>query len=150
MFFFKTVRLSLTQLEVFTQKQHVSLKMAQVPPCSGIRRSISCLFWSTTPAKLCWLFRAILRNLIPRNLILGVFIRMALICSPEQLSEISQGLTGVLSVLFCFLPQLDSVVVNPGVVSWYLDCCRGRKHYRIGGSSIWARVESLGTHLSRL
>ena len=41
------------------------------------------VFWSITPAKLCWLFRAILRNLIPRNLILGVFIRMALICSPE-------------------------------------------------------------------
>ena len=46
-------------------------------------RTISYLFWSTTPAKLCWLFRAILRNLIPRNLILGVFIRMALICSSE-------------------------------------------------------------------
>ena len=30
-------------------------------------------------------------------------------------------LTGVLSVLFCFFPQLDSWVVNPGVVSWYLD-----------------------------
>ena len=45
--------------------------MAQVPPCSGFRRSISCLFWSTTPDKLCWLFRAVLRNLIPRNLILG-------------------------------------------------------------------------------
>ena len=39
--------------------------------------------WNTTPAKLCWLFRAILRNLIPRNQILGVFIRMALIGSPE-------------------------------------------------------------------
>ena len=60
-------------------------------------------FWSTTPAKLCWLFRAILRNLIPRNIILGVFIRMALIYSPEYISEISQGLTTVLSVLFCFL-----------------------------------------------
>ena len=72
----------LTWLEVFTQKQQVSFKMAQVPRCSGIRRSISCLFWCTTSAKLCWLFRAVLRNLIPRNLILGVFIRMALICSP--------------------------------------------------------------------
>ena len=30
-------------------------------------QEISCLFWSTTSAKLCWLFRAILRNLIPRN-----------------------------------------------------------------------------------
>ena len=47
------------------------------------RRFISCLFWSATPAKLCWLFRAVLRNLIPRNLILGVFIKMALICSSE-------------------------------------------------------------------
>ena len=49
----------------------VSFKMVQVPPCSEIRRSISYLFWSTTPAKLCWLFRAVLRNLIPRNLIWG-------------------------------------------------------------------------------
>ena len=46
-------------------------------------QEIYLLFWNTTPAKLCWLFRAILRNLIPRNLILGVFFRMALICSPE-------------------------------------------------------------------
>ena len=46
---------------------------------------------------------------------------MALICCSEQVSEISQRLTGVLTVLFCFLPQLDSWVVNPGVVSWYLD-----------------------------
>ena len=83
MFFLRTVRLSLTWLEVFTQKQHISFKMAQVPTCSGIRRSISCLFWSTIPAKLCWLFRAILRNLIHGNLILGVFIKIALIYSPE-------------------------------------------------------------------
>ena len=69
MLFLRTVRLPLTSLEVFTQKQHVSFKMAQIPLCSGIRRSISCLFWSTTAAKLFWLFRAILRNLIPRNLI---------------------------------------------------------------------------------
>ena len=41
------------------------------------------LFWSTTPAKLCWLFRAILRNIIPRNLIFVVFTRIALICSSE-------------------------------------------------------------------
>ena len=34
-------------------------------------------------------------------------------------------LTGVWSVLFCFLPQLDSWVVNPGVMSWYLDCLTG-------------------------
>ena len=72
MLFLRTVRLSLTSLEVFTQKQHVSFKMAQIPLCSGIRRSISCLFWSTTAAKLFWLFRAILRNLIPRNLILEI------------------------------------------------------------------------------
>ena len=90
------------------QKQYVSFKMAQVPPCSGIRRSISHLFWSTTPAKLCWLIRAVLRNLIPRNLILGIFIRIAFICSSEYVSEISQGLTGVLSVLVCFFPWLDS------------------------------------------
>ena len=82
--------------------------MTQAPPCLGIRRSISCLLWNTTPAKLYWLFSAILRNLILRNLILGVFIRMALVCSPEEVSEIYQGLTGVLSVLFCFLPWLDS------------------------------------------
>ena len=106
--------------------------MAQVPPCSRIRGSISCLFCSTISVKLCLLFRAILRNLIPRNQILGVFIRMALIGSPEEVSEISQGLTGVSSVLFCFLPRLDSWVVNPGVMSWYLDCCGGRKYYRVG------------------
>ena len=66
-------------------------RIAQVPPCSGIRRSISCLFWSIISVKLCWFFRAILRNLIPRNLILGVFIRMALICRLEYISETSQG-----------------------------------------------------------
>ena len=82
--------------------------MAQVLPCSGIRRSISCLFWSTISVKLCGLFRVILRNLILRNQILGVFIRMALIGSPEEVSEISQGLTGALSVLLCLLPWLDS------------------------------------------
>ena len=106
--------------------------MAQVPPCSRIRGSISCLFCSTISVKLCLLFRAILRNLIPRNQILGVFIRMALIGSPEEVSEISQGLTGVLSVLFCFLPWLDLWVVNPGVMSWYFDCRGGRKYYRVG------------------
>ena len=132
MLFLQTVRLFKTQLEVFTQKQHVSFKMAQVSPCSGIRRSIYCLFWSTTPAKLYWLLRAIPRNLFPRNLILGVFIRMAPICGFEQVPEISQGLTSVLSVFFCFLPWLDSLVVNPGVMSWYLDCCGGRKYYRVG------------------
>ena len=36
-----------------------------------------------TSAKLCSFFTAILRNLIPRKLILGVFIRMALICNSE-------------------------------------------------------------------
>ena len=108
MLFLTVVRIYLTWLQLFAQKQHISFKMAQVSPCSGIRRSISCLFWSTTPAKLCWLFRAVLGNLIPKSLILGVFIRIALICSPEYVSEISQGLTGVLSVLFSFLPWLDS------------------------------------------
>ena len=98
-------------------EQHISFKLAQVPPCSGIRRSISCLFWNTTPAKVCCLFRAILINLIPRNLIFGVFIIMTLICISEWVSEIAQGLTGVLSVLFCFSPWLDSWVVNPGVMS---------------------------------
>ena len=42
-------------------------RMSQVPSCSGIRRSVSCLFCSMTPAKLCWLFRGVLRYLIPRN-----------------------------------------------------------------------------------
>ena len=107
-------------------------RMTQVPSCSGIRRSISCLFWSTTPAKLYWLLRAVLGNLITRKLILAVFITMALMYSSEYVSEISQRLSGVLSVLFCFLTRLDSWVVNPGVVSWYLDCCGGRKFYRVG------------------
>ena len=91
MFFLRTVRLSLPWLELFTQKQHVSLKIAQVSSCSGIRRSVSCLFWSTTCVKLIWFFRANLRNLIPRNLILGVFIRMTLMCRLEYISEISHG-----------------------------------------------------------
>ena len=64
-------------------KQHISFKVYQVLLSSGIRRSISYLFWSTTPAKLCCPFRAILRDLIRRNLILGMFVRMALICSPK-------------------------------------------------------------------
>ena len=34
-------------------ESNISFKMAQVPPCSGIRKSISCLFWSTTHAKMC-------------------------------------------------------------------------------------------------
>ena len=59
------------------------------------------------PCQAVLLFRAVLRNLIPIKLILGVFIRMALICHSEQVSEISQGLTDILSVLFCFLPWLD-------------------------------------------
>ena len=67
----------------FSQLQISITRMAQVPPCSGIRRSISCLFWSTSTGKLCWLFRAVLRNLNTRNQSLGVFIRMALICSSE-------------------------------------------------------------------
>ena len=83
MFLLRTSKLSLTYLEVFTWKQHISFKMGQVPPCSGIRRSVSCLFWSTTPAKLCGLFRAVLRTLIPGNLLLGMFIRMTLICGSE-------------------------------------------------------------------
>ena len=82
-FFLRTVRLHSTWLEVFTQKQHFSFKMAQVPPCLGFRRSISCLIWSITPTKLCWLVRASLRNLNPRNLILGLFIRMALVLNRD-------------------------------------------------------------------
>ena len=36
-----------------------------------------------TCVKMLWFFRANLRNLIPRNLIWGVFIRMTLICRLE-------------------------------------------------------------------
>ena len=46
-------------------------------------------------------------NSYPQKLNFGVFIRMTLICSPEYVSESSHGLTGILSVLFCFLPWLD-------------------------------------------
>ena len=49
-----------------SQLQIPITRMAQIPPCSGIRRSSSCLFWSTIPTKLCWLFRAVLRNLTSR------------------------------------------------------------------------------------
>ena len=37
----RTVRLSSTYLEVFTQKQHILSEMTKVPPCSVVRRSIS-------------------------------------------------------------------------------------------------------------
>ena len=138
MFFLRTLRLSLTWLEIFTQKQYVSFKMAQVPSCSRIRRSTSCLFWSTTPTKLCWLFRADLRNLITRNLILGVFIRMALICSPGYVSETCQGLTlyWVSSSVFSHGLMSESssssqgfnlkgwavLARNRGSLSFFLDC----------------------------
>ena len=75
-----------------SQLQIPIARMAQVFPCSGIRRFISCLFWSTISAKLCWLLRAVLRNLIPRSQILGLFIRMTLICSFEQVSDVSLSL----------------------------------------------------------
>ena len=55
----------------------------------------------------------------------------------------------VYPVLFCFLPWLDLWVVNPGVMSWYLDCC-GVESITEQGFSMWAGVEPLGTHLSRL
>ena len=48
---------------------------------------------------------------------------------------------GVLSVLFCFLPWLDSLVVNPVVMSWYLDCC-GR-----GLASMIAKLDTMHTRL---
>ena len=133
MLFLRTVRLYLTLLEVFTQKQHVSFKMAQIPPCSGIRRSISCLFWNTTTAKLCWLFRAILRNLIPRNLILGIFIRVALILMNEFWIGIwdRPETHRCIECPLLFIQWLDSWVVNPGVMPWYLDCYEGRKNYRV-------------------
>ena len=145
MFFLRTVRLSLTQLEVFTQKQHISFKMAQVPPSSGIRRSISCLFWSTTPAKLYWLFRAVLRNLTPRNLILGVFIRMAVIFSLNRYLR-SPGAHRCIECPLLFSSMLDLCVVNPRVMCWYLDCCWGRKYYRVGARpcgldvSLWGPI----------
>ena len=44
-------------------------------------------------------------------------------------------------VSFCFLPWLDSWVVNPGVMSWYVDCCGGTKYYRVGSFHVgwsWA------------
>ena len=51
--------------------------------------------------------------------ILVVFIRMTLICSPEYVSRISQGLTDLLGVSH-FLPCLDSWVGKPSIKSWYL------------------------------
>ena len=101
--------------------------MAQVSPCSGIRSSISCVFWSTTPAKLCWLFKAILRNLIPRNLILVMFIRMALICSPDL-----PGAHRYIECPLLFSSTAWLVSSNPGVMSRYLDRCGSRKYYRLG------------------
>ena len=80
------MRLSLTYLEVFTQKRHLSFKMAQGPPCLGIRRSIlkyKLSFLKYNPCQAVVALRAVLRNLFLRNLILGVFIRITLICSPE-------------------------------------------------------------------
>ena len=78
--------------------------MAQVLPCSGIRRSISCLFWSSSSAKLCCLFRAVLRNLILRSFILGVFIRKKesevtqsclTLCNPMDFSLLGSSIHGM-------------------------------------------------------
>ena len=80
--------------------------MAQARPCSGIRRSISCLFWITTPDKLCLLFRAVLKNLkkarskalpIPARTIefkkakLGDFSGVIGACFLEDLAKLSAG-----------------------------------------------------------
>ena len=130
----------LTYLEVFTQKQHISFKMTQVPPCSGIRRSISCLFWSTAPAKLCLLFRTVLRNLIPRNLILVYSLEWH---SSVVLNRYLRSPRG--SQVY----WVSSSVFSHGLTHEYLECCGGKKFYRVGALS-WAGAEPLGTHLSRL
>ena len=107
MFFLRTLRLFFLNLAGGIYAEMTSLFQDGSSTSLFRDQNTYVLLWSITPAKLCWLVRAVLRNLIPRNLIMGVFIRMALICSSEEVSEISQGLTGVLSVLFCFLPWLD-------------------------------------------
>ena len=131
MFVLRTVGLSLTQLEVFTWKQHVSFKMAQVQPCSGIRRSMSCLFWSTTPAKLCWLFKAILGKFIPSNLILGCSLEWHSFVVLNRYLRSPRAHRWIVSSSV-FFHGLTHRVVNPGVTSWYLDCGGGRKYYRVG------------------
>ena len=57
---------------------------------------------------------------------------MALTCSFEYMLKVSQGLAGVLGILTFFLPRFDLRGVYPRAVSWYLDCYRGRKYYRVG------------------
>ena len=120
-------------------------RMAQVPPCSGIRRSISCfgvqpLASCVGSLELSW------EILYPETRFWGCSLEWHSFIVLNRCLEISQGLTGVLSVLFCFLPQLDSWVVNPGVISWYPDCCGGRKYYRVGAHpsglelSLWGPI----------
>ena len=52
MFFLRTVRLSLTCLEVFTQKQHISLKMAQVLLVQGTG-DLSAVYFGGQPLPTC-------------------------------------------------------------------------------------------------
>ena len=114
--------------------------MAQVPPYSGIRRSISCLFWSTTPAKLCWLLELSWEILSPETWFWGCSLEWHLFVVLDKYLRAPKG-SQVYWVSFCFLPWLDSWVVNPGVMSWYVDCCGGRKYYRVGSFHVgwsWA------------
>ena len=60
----RTVRLFSTWLEMFTEKQHVSFKMAQAPPCLAFRRYAALLFWSATSVKLLMDFVGPLRPIL--------------------------------------------------------------------------------------
>ena len=121
--------------------------MAQVPPYSGIRRSISFLFWSTTPAKLCWVFGAVLRNLIPRNLILG----------SESESEVAQSCPTLPNPIDCSLPGSSThglplpspsdLLGFPKTLHWVQGLAQGRRS--IGSSTrtskhVWPWAISLG------
>ena len=52
MIFLRTEKLSSTLIEALTPTQKVSFRMAQVSPCYAFKRSVACLFWNTTLAKL--------------------------------------------------------------------------------------------------
>ena len=83
MFFLRTVRLSLTWLEVFTQKKTWLIQNGSSPSLFRDQEIYHLSVLKCNPCQAALALQRCLRNLIPRNLVLEVFIRMALICGPE-------------------------------------------------------------------
>ena len=70
-------------------------------------------------------------EILSRNLILVVFIRMHTFAVLNGYLR-SPRAHRCIECPLLFLPWLDLWAVNPGVMSWYLDCCGDRKYYRVG------------------